>query len=410
MRTRLALMIAGLFLLAGALLLMTNYVLLNEVIPDPDSFVSTIAVAEAPDGGSYPDSGSAAVETTEALPAGDAVSFVGGVVTDYRASVIRTILLVSGIALAVLGVLAALLGWLLAGRVMRPVHRITTTARRLEAERLDRRINLDGPPDELKELADTFDGMLDRLAGSFDSQRRFVANASHELRTPLAVQRTLIEVAMADPTASPELLRLGSHLLHTNERSERLIEGLLVLARSDRGLRNREPVRLDQIVGLVLAGARDLAASAGVTLESQLEPRAVAGDASLLERLVTNVVHNAIHYNERGGTVLVRVAETPALMITNTGPRVPAEEVSGLFEPFRRLDRDRTAHRTGAGLGLSIVRSVAQAHDGRADATANPTGGLRIEVNLPVAAVPPGTPTVWDTGGRRFELQSHGGD
>jgi signal transduction histidine kinase len=399
-RTRLALVIGALFLLAGALLLMTNYVLLNEVIPSAEGFVSTVAIEEIPDG----------VAVQEAYPAEtvpyDAVDFAGGVVTDYRASVIQTILLVSGIALAILGVLAALLGWLLAGRVMRPVQRITATARRLEAERLDRRINLDGPPDELKELADTFDGMLDRLAGSFDSQRRFVANASHELRTPLAVQRTLIEVAMADPTASPELLRLGSHLLHTNERSERLIEGLLVLARSDRGLSNREPVRLDRIVALVVAGAADLAAEAGVTLRSELTPRAVAGDTSLLERLVTNVVHNAIHYNERGGSVLVRVAETPALVITNTGPRVPAEAVSALFEPFRRLDRDRTAHRTGAGLGLSIVRSVARAHDGAADATPNPTGGLRIEVNLPVAALP----VAEDTGGRRLELQSHGGD
>jgi signal transduction histidine kinase len=402
-RTRLALVIGALFLLAGALLLMTNYVLLNEVIPDPDNFVSaTVAIEQVPDGRisvaeAYP---------ADTLPPADAVDFAGGVVTDYRASVIQTILLVSGIALAILGVLAAVLGWLLAGRVMRPVHRITTTARRLEAEQLDRRINLDGPPDELKELADTFDGMLDRLAGSFDSQRRFVANASHELRTPLAVQRTLIEVAMADPTASPELLRLGTHLLHTNERSERLIEGLLVLARSDRGLRNREPVRLDRIVALVVASAADLAADAGVTLRSELMPRAVAGDASLLERLVTNVVHNAIHYNERGGTVVVRVAETPALVITNTGPRVPAESVSALFEPFRRLDRDRTAHRTGAGLGLSIVRSVARAHDGAADATPNPGGGLRIEVNLPVAALSVSE----DTAGRRFELQSHGGD
>ncbi len=405
-RTRLALMIAGLFLLAGALLLMTNYVLLNEVIPDPGSFMSTIELSstEIPDADEAAPTDAAPAEG--ALPTGETVAFVDGVVTDYRASVIQTILLVSGIALAILGVLAALLGWLLAGRVMRPVQRITATARRLEAERLDRRINLDGPPDELKELADTFDGMLDRLAGSFDSQRRFVANASHELRTPLAVQRTLIEVAMADPTASPELLRLGSHLLHTNERSERLIEGLLVLARSDRGLSNREPVRLDRIVALVVAGAADLAAEAGVTLRSELTPRAVAGDTSLLERLVTNVVHNAIHYNERGGSVLVRVAETPALVITNTGPRVPAEAVSALFEPFRRLDRDRTAHRTGAGLGLSIVRSVARAHDGAADATPNLTGGLRIEVNLPVAALP----VAEDTGGRRLELQSHGGD
>ena len=271
---------------------------------------------------------------------------MGGVVSDYRASALQTMLVISGIALVLVGGMAALLGWLMADRALRPVQRITATARRLEAGRMDKRINLDGPDDELKELADTFDGMLDRLAGSFDSQRRFVANASHELRTPLAVQRTMVEVAMADPTASPELMRLGSHLLHTNERTERLIEGLLLLARSDRGLTagsRSGSTTWSRPSSTVLAtwptSRRDG--------RSRLAPRTVAGDPVLLERLVTNLVHNAVHYNERGGEVTVEVGEYPALVVVNTGPDVPADPVTALFEPFRRLDRDRTRGREG---------------------------------------------------------------
>jgi signal transduction histidine kinase len=331
---------------------------------------------------------------------------LGVVITDYRASTIQTMLIISGIALVLVGAMAALLGWLMADRALRPVKRITATARRLEAGRMDKRINLDGPDDELKELADTFDGMLDRLAGSFDSQRRFVANASHELRTPLAVQRTMIEVAMADPTASPELMRLGSHLLHTNERTERLIEGLLVLARSDRGLGVRDPVRLDHVVAAVVDGARPLADDAGVTITSKLVPRTVPGDPTLLERLVTNLVHNAVHYNTRGGSVTVEVGEHPALVITNTGPQVPLTQVGDLFEPFRRLDRDRTTRRAGAGLGLSIVRSVALAHDGSVAATPNLGGGLRVTVKLPV----PLTTVAQDTTGPQVMLTAGGGD
>jgi signal transduction histidine kinase len=430
-RTRLAATFGGLFLLAGAILLLVNYTLVSEALPEPTTYAERIIQAgrfgatdpsaptkpptkgandEAEYGGGGAEydgaAGSGAKTEGQAYDQSDATVLVGGVVTDYRASAIRTVLVISGIALLIVGAMAALTGWLMAGRVLRPVRHITMTARRLEAERLDRRINLDGPHDELKELADTFDGMLDRLADSFDSQRRFVANASHELRTPLAVQRTLVEVAMADPTASPELMRLGAHLLHTNERNERLIDGLLVLARSDRGLTTREPVRLDRIVDAVVRSCADLAERAGVTLTSELAPRAVAGDPLLLERLVTNLVHNAIHYNGWDGTVHVEVGAEPALMIVNTGPTVPLESVSGLFEPFRRLDRDRTAHRVGAGLGLSIVRSVARAHGGGVDAAPNAGGGLVVSVTLPLSELL----VAGHTHGPRVALGAHGGD
>jgi signal transduction histidine kinase len=274
-------------------------------------------------------------------------------------------------------------GWVMASRTLRPLHTITSTARKLEAGRLDRRINLNGPEDELKELADTFDGMLDRLGESFDSQKRFVANASHELRTPLAVQRTLIEVALADPEAGPELRKLGEHLLLTNERSERMIEGLLVLARSDRGLPSRSPVRLDKVVRSVLTATAAQAEEAGVVIEPNLRARTVAGDPVLLERLVTNLVVNAITYNTRGGWVHVEISGDPALTVRNSGPVVPADAAATVFEPFRRLAGERTGNSRNAGLGLSIVRSVAQAHDGEASARPGPRGGLVVEIRLP---------------------------
>jgi len=394
-RTKLALMFGALFLLAGAVLVVVSYLLVSAALPEPTGFVAARLAEDVTDldGDGVIEDWEASqkvegVEITKAVPAA-ATTVLDATVTDYRASALRTLLIVSGIALVLVGLVAAVIGWLMAHRTLRPVHRITATARRLSAERLDRRINLDGPGDELKELADTFDGMLDRLAGSFDSQRRFVANASHELRTPLAVQRTLIEVALADPNASPELTRLGSQLLHTNERNERLIDGLLVLARSDRGLPGREPVRLDRIATKVCDAAAEAAEGAGVTLHRDLAPRAVAGDPVLLERLVTNLVHNAIHYNTWHGTVTVTTADDPALTVTNTGAQIPAGQIDDLFEPFRRLARDRTEHRNGAGLGLSIVRSVAHAHDGTVAATPNPDGGLHVEVTFPPSAVPP---------------------
>ena len=407
MRTRLALTFSGLFLLAGAVLLVVNYALVSATLPSAISFSQEFAggvggetkadnTKTNGDPPSVPAKGSMTVTSND----------VTGAITDYRASAIQTTLVISGIAFVLVGGMAALLGWLMADRALRPVKRITATAKRLEAGQMDKRINLEGPDDELKELADTFDGMLDRLAGSFDSQRRFVANASHELRTPLAVQRTMVEVAMADPTASPDLMRLGSHLLHTNERTERLIEGLLLLARSDRGLTSREPVRLDLVATAVIDGARHLADDVGVTVTSKLAPRSVPGDPVLLERLVTNVVHNAIHYNSRGGSVTVEVGEYPALVVVNTGPIVPPDQVNGLFEPFRRLDRDRTTHRAGAGLGLSIVRSVAIAHRGTVSAAPNQGGGLRVTVKLPVLS----RPVANDTTSPQVMLGAGGGD
>ena len=275
--------------------------------------------------------------------------------------------------------------WMLAGRLLEPVSATAQTVGQFGPQNLGQRIRLTGARgDPLKELADALDGAMDRLAAGYDSQRRFAANASHELRTPLAVQRLLTEVAMDDPASSQDLHRLGALLLRTNERNERLIEGLLVLAESDRGLTGKVPVRLDELAKSVLEAQRDLADKHGVKLRQVLAERVVPGDPVLLERLIGNLVTNAIRYNEPGGWVEVVVAGEPALSVRNTGQTVPAEAVTSLFEPFRRLTADRTDHGGGAGLGLSIVRSIATAHDGTIHARTRPEGGLIMEVELPV--------------------------
>jgi signal transduction histidine kinase len=243
---------------------------------------------------------------------------------------------------------------------------------------LDERIALAGPRDELKELADTFDAMLGRLERAVESQRRFVANASHELRTPLAIQRAAIQIGLAD-TSPEQVERMRAELLEANRRTERLIDGLLTLARGERGLDTRDPVRLDEIAEEVVASSRPAAERAGLTIRAAIEPLTVAGDAVLLTQLTTNLLHNAVRYNHPGGEVYVGVSPEQGLTVRNSGPEIPAEQVPELFEPFRRL-RTRTGPADGAGLGLSIVASIAQAHDATVTALPNPGGGLDITV------------------------------
>ncbi|WNV82056.1 ATP-binding protein [Umezawaea sp. Da 62-37] len=376
-RTRLTAWYGGLFLLAGTALLVTNYILVAATLPQAGTAVAAARALPA-----YADipaqSGRTEVAQTIELT-----------VQDYRDSVLGTLLLQSIVALVITVVLAVGVGWLMASRVLEPLHSITGAAHRLEADNLDQRIKHDGPDDELKDLADTFDGMLDRLAGAFDSQKRFVANASHELRTPLAVQRTLIEVAMGAPGASPDLARLGKHLLDTNERSEKLIDGLLLLARSDRGLSSRVPVRLHEVVEDVVESCSELAAERGVEITRSSRSRIVLGDPVLLSHLVSNLVRNAVLYNKPGGSVRVDVGGEPALEVVNTGEPIPVDVVPGLFEPFRRLRTERLAG-NGTGLGLSLVRSIAAAHHGSVSARPHEGGGLVLQVNLPVTDVRPG--------------------
>lgn len=247
----------------------------------------------------------------------------------------------------------------------------------LSRDTMDARIGLRGPRDEVRTPADTFDAMLDRLERSADSQRRFVANASHELRTPLAIQRAAIEIGLDDPT--PErLAEVRQDLLTANRRTERLIDGLLTLAQGDRGLEVREPVPLAAVVREVCAEIP----TDDLTLTLDAEPVTVSGDPILLGRLVANLLDNAVRYNRPGGGIWIQLSRSGTLSISNTGTVVPEERIGELFEPFRRLHRPRTGPAGGAGLGLSIVSSIAQAHGATGYARANPDGGLIVTVQF----------------------------
>ena len=293
-------------------------------------------------------------------------------------------------ALLLLGAGGLAASYVLAGRVLRPLQDITATARRLSAEQLDARIALTGPRDELRELADVFDAMLDRLQGSFEAQRRFVADASHELRTPLAVMRTEVDVALADPDASAEDLRAAAEVVRdATERADRLVDALLLLARSDRlqveGLPHRERVELHEVAATALSAVQGEAAARGLQVASSRAPAGVLGDRVLLERLAGNLVENAVRHNLPGGWLRVdtgTVQGRARLQVSSSGPVVPADDVPHLFEPFRRSGAARTARR-GAGLGLAIVRSVAAAHGGAVTAVAPAEGGLVVTVDLP---------------------------
>ena len=276
------------------------------------------------------------------------------------------------------------LGLLLASAIWaaRPVREFSRIVSRVGPQNLGYRINAVGTRDELHQLGHNLDDMMDRIAAGYEGQRQFAANASHELRTPLAVQRTLIEVSLAGPLSADQIELVTRQLLQTNERNEQLIEGLLVLSESDRGLIARGAQRLDVIVAHVLDSHAELARAAGVTLIRELPDRPVLGEELLLERLVANLVRNAIKYNRAGGYVRVAVGPDPALTVTNSGEPIPAESVDRLFEPFRRLRGDRISQ-DGAGLGLTIARSIVGAHHGAIAATPGPDGGLQVTVELP---------------------------
>src|SRR3954469_16659904 len=289
------------------------------------------------------------------------------------------------IALAALTGLSVLLGWAVAGRVLRPLQRITATAQRVSQDNLDERIGLEGPRGELKELADAFDGMLERLSGAFASQRRFVANASHELRTPLSVIRTEVEVTLADPNATTaELRTMAETVRDATLATERLIQALLTLARSQGGVQRRDDVDLADAARLALGHTGADAAARHIDMRPTLDPAPVRGDRRLLERLVANLVENAVRHNHDGGAVEVRTGRAAGLStveVCNDGDVIPPDALASLLEPFQRLDRG--ARGDGVGLGLSIVRSVAEAHGGSVELRARPSGGLLVRVSLP---------------------------
>ncbi|MFI7633368.1 sensor histidine kinase [Nonomuraea sp. NPDC049400] len=292
------------------------------------------------------------------------------------------------LALLGVGILALIIGYFVADRAMRPVAQMTATARKLSESTLaHQRIGLEGPNDELKELADTFDAMLTRLNVAFDTQRRFVANASHELRTPLTINRTVLEIALSDPEASEDLKALGRTLLEVNARNEKLIEGLLLLARSERELAVRKPLDVQEVAQTAVEQVQPFAQEHGVTLTTELAGAPAVGDPVLLERSVSNLLENAVKYNiPESGKVWIRTGMADGALVVqvaNTGQHVPAYEVNSLFEPFRRLHADRVESAKGAGLGLSIVRAVVQAHGGNVTAVPRDGGGLVVTIRLP---------------------------
>lgn len=299
-----------------------------------------------------------------------------------------TLLLIS-----VVGVVGA---WVLAGRALRPLHRVTATAQRLGEKNLDERIRYSGADDEVAELAATFDAMLDRLAEAFETQRRFVANASHELRTPLAVMRTEVEVTLDDPDADlEELRRMGRVVRDASERANALVDALLVLARSEAqsGRRLVRKVESDLAEGAAaaLTSMEKEMRRLSLRVETDLAPAPVVGDPGLLERLAGNLVENAVRYNHLHGLIQVTTSADDRharLIVSNTGFEVEPADVPGLFEPFRRGGRERTGAR-GAGLGLAIVRAVCDAHGGTVQAVAREGGGLEVTVTLPAAGTTP---------------------
>jgi signal transduction histidine kinase len=402
-RLRLTLWYGGLFLLAGLVLVATSYLLARQRLTPSPAAAAGIAkqvTTSSPDGD--------VVVCTQpggcqSLPFGTGVpapnpdqtyTVTGGQISALRSSFLsaamRTFLQTMLLVLGLMALLSLGLGWVVAGRVLRPLQRITATAQRLSERTLHQRIALDGPDDELKELADTFDGMLARLDAAFDSQRRFAANASHELRTPLAISRTEVDVALEDPDVSPAGLRaMAERVRDATERSERLIEGLLTLAHSEQQLRSREPADLADAAALALEHARRQDGAADLHVTTRLEPAPVAGDPALLDRMVANLVENAVRHNQPDGWLDVASGSGDGgafVEVANGGPAIPSDQVDALFEPFRRLDGRVASPTRGAGLGLSIVRSVARAHGGHAHARALANGGLEVTVRLPTPA------------------------
>ncbi|MEU2660750.1 ATP-binding protein [Streptomyces sp. NPDC007325] len=400
-RARLTALYAALLVLAGSLLTGVVYVLVQEGMYSSIRMAVTTAVpAQRLDGATsgLPSPWPTGFPTglPSAAPASPLPTPVaGGVLPTEALAITRTVsdaaesaaldrlLTVSVAVLLCYVVLSVALAWWTAGRVLRPIGVITDTARRLSGENLHERIALDAPPGELKRLADTFDAMLGRMERLVSAQQRFAANAAHELRTPLAVQRAAVEIGLAGDPSPERVARMRAKLIEVAEGSERIIEGLLLLAASEQGLKERGTVAVDELARRAAAALADEAAERDVTLDVRALPLAVEGDPVLLERLLHNLVANAVRHNVPHGRVEVRTGPGIGIEVSNTGPVVPPDTVPLLFEPFRRLNERTHAPGEGAGLGLSIVDAIARAHGATATASAHPEGeggGLTVRV------------------------------
>ncbi len=374
LRLRLTLLNSVLLLFAGAILVLLAWGMLDAALGSSDQVRAGTVVTLA-DGSTV-----------------DAVRWQH----DVMVSAERQLVIRGTVGLVAVGLVGVIGGYLIAGRVLRPLQQVTTMARRLSGDTLDQRIRYVGADDEVAELAKTFDAMLDRLGSAFDSQKRFVANASHELRTPLAVMRTEIDVTLGDPDADTvEYRRMAGVVRDASIRANALVESLLLLARTEaqagRRLVRKVPADLSAGVAVAFSAVQKEAERLNLEITTELAPAPVVGDPSLLDRLAGNLIENAVRYNHLAGRLWVRCGtdETHAwLVVGNTGFEVEPEDVPALFEPFRRGGRERTGNR-GSGLGLSIVRAVCDAHGGTAGATALAGGGLEVIVRLPAAATTP---------------------
>jgi signal transduction histidine kinase len=394
-RLRLTILFAMLFLVSGAGLLTITYLLVS-------SATGEVVVGTNPDGSNFVVSSKA--RTKASAPKIVATKGKPGlnvtaqqlkkqaerdrlVAVRQRDVALHELFTKSGIALALMAAVSVLLGWLFAGRVLRPLRTITERAREISASNLNERVALAGPDDELTQLAVTFDDLLGRLEASFTAQRQFVANAAHELRTPLTRAQTVGEVALADPAATVDSLRAShARVLAAGRQQERLIEALLTLARSERGLDEREPFDLAAVTATMLHARQREAERRHLYVHATLEPAQTAGDPRLAERLVANLLDNALRYNQPHGRIDVTTtakAGQAVLSVANSGPPIPPEEVERLFRPFQRLGADRTDQSDGLGLGLAIVHAIASAHHATLSAHAQPGGGLDIEVGFP---------------------------
>jgi signal transduction histidine kinase len=397
-RWRLTLLYGGLFVACGAALLAVTYTLVSKatVPPKPTGtgrpicarpLVNTARTGETvgPDmlcRASQAKVAPAQVRRLLQSPAGNAVVRIAA--TGQRTADLHQLEIESGIALAIMAVVAATLGWLLAGRVLRPLRTITSATQQISEANLHHRLAMRGPRDELRTLADTVDGLLERLEGAFDAQRQFVSNASHELRTPLTATRALLEMSLSDPNATVETFEDACRqALEESEEQERLIDGLLALAHGQRGIAQREVIDLAALTARVLERREPDADAAGLGLDVSLKPAFISGDRHLIERLVSNLVDNAIRHNAPDGVVRALVEQRAGqsrLRVANSGPPVPQQEVERLLQPFHRLAPDRVGHRDGLGLGLSIVEAIAAAHGANLAIRPRSGGGLEVEV------------------------------
>ena len=380
-RSRLTLLYTSLFTLGGAALVLITYLLVAHTLhPKTTTTIPPVVQQEI---ARCVKAAQAAGPSARVMIKCDAL-YARGVqagASAQRSTALAHLLTYSLLSLAGAALLAAVAGWIAAGRILRPVHRLTAAAREASEQNLSQRIALQGPRDELRELADTFDTMLERLDRAFTGQRQFIANASHELRTPLTVMRTAMDVVLAKPEPTrQELVSMAAEVRQAVDHCERLIEALLVLARNDQARALTDPLDLAAVAEDALEGR----AANGITTITTLAEAPVTGDGVLLERLVGNLLDNAERYNVAGGTVSVSTATdngASLVRVVNTGRVVPPDQVARLFLPFTRLD-DRTRH-SGFGLGLALVSSIATVHNGTVHATAIPAGGLDITVRLP---------------------------